>query len=135
MLAVLASGQAALLARIRHPGAIRRHDVSHHHSVPQGHFTQNARRATASFARDNEMSDVIAPHAFLNMASISQTILGKIVAAKQEWVAARKESQPLASFQDALTPSDRDFEGDLRKGSTCFILECKKASLQGLDPE
>ncbi|WP_323933885.1 bifunctional indole-3-glycerol-phosphate synthase TrpC/phosphoribosylanthranilate isomerase TrpF [Aeromonas caviae] len=78
--------------------------------------------------KDNEMSDVIAPHAFLNMASISQTILGKIVAAKQEWVAARKESQPLASFQDALTPSDRDFEGDLRKGSTRFILECKKAS-------
>lgn len=78
--------------------------------------------------KDNEMSDVIAPHAFLNMASISQTILGKIVAAKQEWVAARKESQPLASFQDALTPSDRDFEGDLRQGSTRFILECKKAS-------
>ena len=78
--------------------------------------------------KDSEMSDVIAPHAFLNMASISQTILGKIVTAKQEWVAARKESQPLASFQDALTPSDRDFEGDLRKGSTRFILECKKAS-------
>ena len=36
--------------------------------------------------KDNEMSDVITPHAFLNMASISQTILGKIVAAKQEWV-------------------------------------------------
>ncbi|MGY3855991.1 bifunctional indole-3-glycerol-phosphate synthase TrpC/phosphoribosylanthranilate isomerase TrpF [Aeromonas intestinalis] len=74
------------------------------------------------------MSDVIAPHAFLNMASISQTILGKIVAAKQGWIAARKEAQPLASFKGALVPSDRDFEGQLRAGSTRFILECKKAS-------
>lgn len=78
--------------------------------------------------KDNEMSELIAPHPFLNMASISQTILGKIVAAKQAWVAARKLAQPLASFQGALTPSDRDFEGDLRAGSTRFILECKKAS-------
>ncbi|PNO61800.1 bifunctional indole-3-glycerol phosphate synthase/phosphoribosylanthranilate isomerase [Aeromonas hydrophila] len=62
------------------------------------------------------------------MASISQTILGKIVAAKQEWVAARKQAQPLASFQSALTPSDRDFVGALKAGSTRFILECKKAS-------
>ncbi|MGE6107720.1 bifunctional indole-3-glycerol-phosphate synthase TrpC/phosphoribosylanthranilate isomerase TrpF [Aeromonas sobria] len=74
------------------------------------------------------MSELIAPHPFLNMASISQTILGKIVAAKQAWVAARKQAQPLASFQGALTPSDRDFEGELRAGSTRFILECKKAS-------
>ncbi len=59
--------------------------------------------------KDNEMSDLIAPMLFLNMASISQTILGKIVAAKQEWVAARKLTQPLASFQSALTPSHRDF--------------------------
>ncbi|MBQ4677683.1 bifunctional indole-3-glycerol-phosphate synthase TrpC/phosphoribosylanthranilate isomerase TrpF [Aeromonas hydrophila] len=62
------------------------------------------------------------------MSSISQTILGKIVAAKQEWVAARKLAQPLASFQSALTPSDRDFVGALKAGSTRFILECKKAS-------
>ncbi len=78
--------------------------------------------------KDNEMSELIAPHPFLNMASLSQTILGKIVAAKQAWVAARKLAQPLASFQSALTPSDRDFEGELRAGSTRFILECKKAS-------
>lgn len=78
--------------------------------------------------KDNEMSDLMAPHAFLNMASISQTILGKIVAAKQEWVAARKLAQPLESFQSALTPSDRDFVGALKAGSTRFILECKKAS-------
>lgn len=82
----------------------------------------------SQFRKDNEMSDLIAPHAFLNMASINQTILGKIVAAKQEWVAARKLAQPLASFQSALTPSDRDFVGALKAGSTRFILECKKAS-------
>ncbi|MGL5812434.1 MAG: bifunctional indole-3-glycerol-phosphate synthase TrpC/phosphoribosylanthranilate isomerase TrpF [Aeromonas sp.] len=74
------------------------------------------------------MSDVIAPHAFLNMASINQTILGKIVAAKQGWIEARKEAQPFESFKAALVPSDRDFEGQLRAGSTRFILECKKAS-------
>lgn len=78
--------------------------------------------------KDNEMSDPITPHGFLNMASINQTILGKIVAAKQGWIAARKEAQPLESFQGDLSPSDRDFEGQLRAGSTRFILECKKAS-------
>ena len=41
------------------------------------------------------MSDLIAPHAFLNMASISQTILGKIVAAKQEW-GCRPQTGPTA---------------------------------------
>lgn len=82
----------------------------------------------SQFRKDNEMSDLIAPHAFLNMPSISQTILGKIVAAKQEWVAARKLAQALESFQSALTPSDRDFVGALKAGSTRFILECKKAS-------
>ncbi|WP_368160606.1 bifunctional indole-3-glycerol-phosphate synthase TrpC/phosphoribosylanthranilate isomerase TrpF [Aeromonas sp. R5-3] len=92
---------------------------SSHSERPQG---------KSQLRKDNEMSDLIAPHAFLNMASISQTILGKIVAAKQEWVAARKLAQPLASFQSALTPSDRDFVGALKAGSTRFILECKKAS-------
>ncbi|EOD53275.1 bifunctional indole-3-glycerol-phosphate synthase TrpC/phosphoribosylanthranilate isomerase TrpF, partial [Aeromonas molluscorum] len=82
------------------------------------------------------MSAVISHHSInrskdiemLNHPSLSQTILGKIVAAKQEWVAARKLAQPLASFQGALLPSDRDFEGELRAGGTRFILECKKAS-------
>jgi len=62
------------------------------------------------------------------MASISQTILGKIVAAKQAWIATRKLAQPLETFQSTLTPSDRDFVGALKAGSTRFILECKKAS-------
>ncbi len=93
---------------------------------PQGAHSE--RPQGSQLRKDNEMSDIIAPHAFLNMASISQTILGKIVAAKQGWIAARKEAQPLESFKGALVPSDRDFEGQLRAGSTRFILECKKAS-------
>jgi indole-3-glycerol phosphate synthase / phosphoribosylanthranilate isomerase len=89
------------------------------HSRPQ---------SSTQLRKDNEMSDVIAPHGFLNMDSINQTILGKIVAAKQGWIEARKEAQPLESFKASLVPSDRDFEGQLRAGSTRFILECKKAS-------
>ncbi|BEE08563.1 bifunctional indole-3-glycerol-phosphate synthase TrpC/phosphoribosylanthranilate isomerase TrpF [Aeromonas dhakensis] len=98
-------------------------------SATTSHNSHSERpQGKSQFRKDNEMSDLIAPHAFLNMASISQTILGKIVAAKQEWVAARKLTQPLESFQSALTPSDRDFVGALKAGSTRFILECKKAS-------
>ncbi|WP_426008422.1 bifunctional indole-3-glycerol-phosphate synthase TrpC/phosphoribosylanthranilate isomerase TrpF [Aeromonas salmonicida] len=98
-------------------------------SATTSHSSHSERpTGNTQFRKDNEMSDLIAPHAFLNMASISQTILGKIVAAKQEWVAARKLAQPLESFQSTLTPSDRDFVGALKAGSTRFILECKKAS-------
>lgn len=100
---------------------------SSHSERPQGTHAELP-SGSSQLRKDNEMSDLIAPHAFLNMASINQTILGKIVAAKQEWVAARKLAQPLESFQSALTPSDRDFVGALKAGSTRFILECKKAS-------
>jgi indole-3-glycerol phosphate synthase / phosphoribosylanthranilate isomerase len=64
----------------------------------------------------------------LNLESINQTVLGKIVADKQLWVEARKTSQPLAGFIDQLTPSDRDFNAALSGKRTGFILECKKAS-------
>nr|WP_086939585.1 bifunctional indole-3-glycerol-phosphate synthase TrpC/phosphoribosylanthranilate isomerase TrpF [Thaumasiovibrio occultus] len=57
-----------------------------------------------------------------------ETVLAKIVADKRDWVAARKESQPLESFIGALTPSDRDFKFALAGEKTAFILECKKAS-------
>lgn len=63
----------------------------------------------------------------INLESINQTVLGKIIADKQLWVEARKSTQPLADFIDTLTPSDRDFTGAL-SGRTGFILECKKAS-------
>ncbi|SEL04131.1 indole-3-glycerol phosphate synthase [Kosakonia sacchari] len=57
-----------------------------------------------------------------------QTVLAKIVADKAVWVAARKEQQPLASFQNDVVPSTRSFYDALRGTRTAFILECKKAS-------
>ncbi|MBM7454887.1 indole-3-glycerol phosphate synthase/phosphoribosylanthranilate isomerase [Oceanisphaera litoralis] len=56
------------------------------------------------------------------------TVLGKIVADKKVWVKARKQTQPLSSFEAELTPSDRSFEAALAAGKPAFILECKKAS-------
>ncbi|MEJ8325420.1 bifunctional indole-3-glycerol-phosphate synthase TrpC/phosphoribosylanthranilate isomerase TrpF [Kosakonia sacchari] len=57
-----------------------------------------------------------------------QTVLAKIVADKAVWVAARKEQQPLASFQNDVEPSTRRFYDALQGTRTAFILECKKAS-------
>ncbi|ANR77244.1 bifunctional indole-3-glycerol phosphate synthase/phosphoribosylanthranilate isomerase [Kosakonia sacchari] len=57
-----------------------------------------------------------------------QTVLAKIVADKALWVAARKEQQPLASFQNDVVPSTRRFYDALQGTRTAFILECKKAS-------
>ena len=57
-----------------------------------------------------------------------QTVLAKIVADKAIWVAARKEQQPLASFQNDVVPSTRRFYDALQGMRTAFILECKKAS-------
>ncbi|NUL36509.1 bifunctional indole-3-glycerol-phosphate synthase TrpC/phosphoribosylanthranilate isomerase TrpF [Kosakonia sacchari] len=57
-----------------------------------------------------------------------QTVLAKIVADKALWVAARKEQQPLASFQNDVEPSTRRFYDALQGTRTAFILECKKAS-------
>jgi len=57
-----------------------------------------------------------------------QTVLAKIVADKAIWVEARKEQQPLASFQNDVVPSSRRFYDALQGARTAFILECKKAS-------
>ncbi|WP_052281661.1 bifunctional indole-3-glycerol-phosphate synthase TrpC/phosphoribosylanthranilate isomerase TrpF [Kluyvera genomosp. 1] len=57
-----------------------------------------------------------------------QTVLAKIVADKAIWVEARKQQQPLASFQNDVQPSQRHFYDALRGTRTAFILECKKAS-------
>lgn len=57
-----------------------------------------------------------------------QTVLAKIVADKAIWVEARKEQQPLASFQNGVVPSQRRFYDALQGTRTAFILECKKAS-------
>ena len=59
---------------------------------------------------------------------LQQTILGAIIADKQQWLAARKAAQPLANFNSALTPSDRNFYLALSGKPSKFILECKKAS-------
>src|SRR5471030_4519 len=57
-----------------------------------------------------------------------ETVLHKIVRDKAVWVAARKEQQPLASFQNEIKPSQRNFYEALKGTKTVFILECKKAS-------
>ena len=55
-------------------------------------------------------------------------VLAKIVRDKYQWVAERKISQPLSTFQSDLLPSDRSFYDALGKQKTVFITECKKAS-------
>ena len=70
--------------------------------------THGSQQGSTTLSKDIEMLDPLSsPDAFLNRASINQTILGKIVAAKQEWVAARKLAQPLESFKNELTQSDQ----------------------------
>ncbi|MFV8797543.1 bifunctional indole-3-glycerol phosphate synthase/phosphoribosylanthranilate isomerase, partial [Yersinia sp. LJYL362] len=59
---------------------------------------------------------------------MQETVLHQIVRDKEIWVAARKLQQPLASFQNDITLSQRDFYHALQSNKTVFILECKKAS-------
>ncbi|WP_435953412.1 bifunctional indole-3-glycerol-phosphate synthase TrpC/phosphoribosylanthranilate isomerase TrpF [Dryocola sp. BD626] len=59
---------------------------------------------------------------------MQDTVLTKIVADKAIWVEARKKQQPLASFQNDVTPATRNFYDALQGARTAFILECKKAS-------
>lgn len=57
-----------------------------------------------------------------------QTVLAKIVADKAIWVEARKQQQPLDTFQQDVQPSTRHFYDALQGARAVFILECKKAS-------
>lgn len=59
---------------------------------------------------------------------MQETVLNKIVRDKAQWVAARQQQQPLASFQNEIVPSQRGFYHALQGARTAFILECKKAS-------
>lgn len=59
---------------------------------------------------------------------MQDTVLNKIVRDKAQWVAARQQQQPLASFQNKIAPSERSFYPALQGTRTAFILECKKAS-------
>ncbi len=63
----------------------------------------------------------------MTASALTDTILGRIVDDKKRWIAARKQAQPLDSFVDQLTPSDRDFRAALAAPGSQFILECKKA--------
>ncbi|MBM4394139.1 MAG: bifunctional indole-3-glycerol-phosphate synthase TrpC/phosphoribosylanthranilate isomerase TrpF [Deltaproteobacteria bacterium] len=56
------------------------------------------------------------------------TVIERIVEGKRAEVAARKAARPLASFADALAPSDRSLDAALRAPRTGFVLECKRAS-------
>ncbi|WP_406608958.1 bifunctional indole-3-glycerol-phosphate synthase TrpC/phosphoribosylanthranilate isomerase TrpF [Agarivorans sp. JK6] len=56
------------------------------------------------------------------------TILDKIVADKEIWLAERMQSQTLASFIDQVKPTERSFYDALSGSPAKFILECKKAS-------
>lgn len=61
-----------------------------------------------------------------------QTVLAKIVADKAIWVEARKQQQPLASFQNEIQPSTRHFYDALQGARTAFILECKSIAIKGV---
>ncbi|MEW5289217.1 bifunctional indole-3-glycerol-phosphate synthase TrpC/phosphoribosylanthranilate isomerase TrpF [Erwinia papayae] len=59
---------------------------------------------------------------------MQETVLTQIVQDKAVWLAERQQQQPLATFQNEITPSTRSFYDALRGARTVFILECKKAS-------
>ncbi len=64
----------------------------------------------------------------INVASVDGNVLATILNAKVDYLAQKKLEQPLESFKDSLTASQRDFYGALTQKHTVFILECKKAS-------
>ncbi|MFP1877657.1 bifunctional indole-3-glycerol-phosphate synthase TrpC/phosphoribosylanthranilate isomerase TrpF [Lonsdalea quercina] len=59
---------------------------------------------------------------------MQDTVLTKIVRDKAEWLAQRRQQQPLADFQSQIVPSQRSFYQALKQTRPAFILECKKAS-------
>ncbi|HDR0967904.1 TPA: bifunctional indole-3-glycerol-phosphate synthase TrpC/phosphoribosylanthranilate isomerase TrpF [Pasteurella multocida] len=65
------------------------------------------------------------------MTQALPSILQKIIQDKTTWIAEKQAQLPLASFQDQLERSDRDFYQAIQQGTTAqpvYILECKKAS-------
>ncbi len=59
-----------------------------------------------------------------------QTVLAKIVADKAIWVEARKQQQPLASFQNEIQPSTRHFYDALR--ARVPPLFCESIAIKGV---
>ncbi|WP_194439512.1 bifunctional indole-3-glycerol-phosphate synthase TrpC/phosphoribosylanthranilate isomerase TrpF [Vibrio fluminensis] len=74
-----------------------------------------------------QTSEKLSQHVSKQEAQMAE-VLAKIVRDKYQWVADRKQTQPLAEFQTELEPSERDFYQALSGDKTAFILECKKAS-------
>lgn len=63
------------------------------------------------------------------MTQALPSILQKIIQDKTTWIAEKQAQLPLASFQDQLERSDRDFYQAMQQGSKqrpSYILECKK---------
>lgn len=73
------------------------------------------------------MSEKLSEHVSVQEAQMAE-VLAKIVRDKYQWVALRKQQQPLNTFEADLIPSDRSFYQALSTGKTVFITECKKAS-------
>ncbi|XBC43571.1 MAG: bifunctional indole-3-glycerol-phosphate synthase TrpC/phosphoribosylanthranilate isomerase TrpF [Buchnera aphidicola (Meitanaphis flavogallis)] len=68
------------------------------------------------------------------------SILQKIIKNKLSWIANRKKIQPLSTFKNDITLSDRNFYQSLKQTHPAFILEFKKASpslgvLNNFDPK
>lgn len=59
-----------------------------------------------------------------------QTVLAKIVADKAIWVEARKQQQPLASFQNEIQPSTRHFYDALQGHARRLFWSAKKRRRQ-----
>lgn len=74
-----------------------------------------------------QVKDKLSEHVSVKEAEMAE-VLAKIVRDKHQWVAERKQAQPLASFKDTLVASDRNFYQALSQQKTVFITECKKAS-------
>ncbi|KOO08263.1 bifunctional indole-3-glycerol-phosphate synthase TrpC/phosphoribosylanthranilate isomerase TrpF [Vibrio hepatarius] len=74
-----------------------------------------------------QKKDNLSEHVSVKEAQMAE-VLAKIVRDKYQWVAERKKTQPLETFQMDLTPSDRSFYQALSGDKTAFIMECKKAS-------
>lgn len=63
-----------------------------------------------------------------------QTVLAKIVADKAIWVEARKQQQPLASFQNEVQPSTRHFMMRYRVRARRLFWSARKRRRQRRDP-
>lgn len=76
---------------------------------------------------NTQKADNLSEHVSKKEAEMAE-VLAKIVRDKYQWVAERKASQHLSTFQSDLEPSDRNFYDALSVEKTVFITECKKAS-------